>query len=225
MIKAVIFDMDGLMFNTEQLTKEIWDALGKELGYANVSAIMPETMGVKLNLSGKIFRRRFGQNFPHEGFITEYRKRFDQRIQTDGVPVKPGLYDLLDYLKREGYVCAVASSTSRKKVLHYFEKAGVTGYFQKIICGDMVEKSKPDPQIYLTTAREIRTDPQNCMVLEDSPNGILAAYHAGMQAVMVPDQVQPDERLRLMTFACVDSLKDVIPLLEGMKNGEVSVRL
>lgn len=220
MIKAVIFDMDGLMFGTEQMTKEIWDKLGNELGYADVSAVMPETMGVKLGLSGNIFRRHFGPDFPHKEFIEKYRERFDERIQKEGVPVKPGLFKLLDYLKQEGYVCAVASSTSRKKVLHYFEKTGVTGYFQKVICGDMVEKSKPDPQIYLTAAKEIGIEPKDCMVLEDSPNGIRAAYRAEMSAVMVPDQVQPDEQLRPMLFACVNSLEDVIPLLDGMKKGE-----
>ncbi|HEX3016983.1 MAG TPA: HAD family phosphatase [Caproicibacter sp.] len=220
MIQAVIFDMDGLMFNTEQLTKDIWDELGKGLGYENVSAVMPETMGVRLDLSAGIFKRHFGDDFPHAKFIEEYRVRFDEKLKSEGVPVKPGLFELLDYLKKEGYICAVASSTSRKRVMRYFEETGVTGYFKKIICGDMVEKSKPDPQIYLTAATEIGVEPKDCMVLEDSPNGCLAAYRAGMAAVMVPDQVQPDEKLQSMLFARVDSLKDVIPLLERIRNGK-----
>lgn len=218
MIKAVIFDMDGLMFDTEQLTKEIWDELGGKFGYKNVSSVMPDTMGVRLDLSADIFRRHFGEDFPHREFVEEYRKRFDEKIRKDGVPVKTGLYRLLDYLKREGYVCAVASSTSRKRVLQYCDTAKVTGYFQKIICGDMVERSKPDPQIYLTTAKEINTAPETCLVLEDSPNGCLAAYRAGMKVVMVPDQVQPDGRLHSMLFAVVKTLEDAIPLLDGLKN-------
>ncbi len=214
MIKAVIFDMDGLMFNTEAMTRELWDEVGAEMGYAHVSAVMPETMGVRLGQDGGIFRRHFGPDFPFEEFIAEYRKRFAEQIETKGVPVKDGLCELLEYLKREGIPCAVASSTSRKNVLDYCDKAKVTGYFQKIICGDMVEKSKPDPQIYLVAARELGEEPGRCMALEDSPNGCLSARRAGMATVMVPDQVQPDEEMRSGLFACVSSLRDVIPLLE-----------
>ncbi len=120
------------------------------MGYQHASVVMPETMGVRLGQSGDIFRRHFGSDFPYDEFVEEYRRRFAEWIEAKGVPVKPGLYELLDYLKREKIPCAVASSTSRKNVVHYCEKACVADFFQKIICGDMVEKSKPDPQIYLS---------------------------------------------------------------------------
>ncbi len=224
MVNTVIFDMDGLMFNTERMTRGLWDEIGSEMGYTHVSAIMPETMGVRLEDSEKIFARRFGPEFPYREFTAEYRKRFDRKIETEGVPVKDGLLELLEYLKQENYVCAVASSTSRSKVLHYFEKAGVTDFFRKIICGDMVEKTKPDPQIYLTAAHEIGEAPENCMVLEDSPNGCTAAYRAGMKTVMVPDLVQPDAELRKILFACIPSLRAAIPLLQKLREQEASAR-
>ncbi len=220
MTDAVIFDMDGLMFDTEAMTRDLWDTIGAETGYMHVSVVMPETMGVRLGQEGGIFRKHFGSDFPYEAFIAEYRRRFAEKIDVQGVPVKEGLFDLLEYLKRENIPCAVASSTSRKKVLKYCDKAGVTGYFQKIICGDMVEKSKPDPQIYLTAARELGTAPERCMALEDSPNGCLSAFRAGMKTVMVPDLVQPDEAARARLFACVPTLRDVIPLLEKLRAEE-----
>jgi HAD superfamily hydrolase (TIGR01509 family) len=220
MIEAVIFDMDGLMFGTEQLTHELWDKLGEEFGYHNVSAIMPETMGVRLNESEPIFKRRFGPDFPHAVFVAEYRRRFAQEIQTRGVPVKEGLYDLLEYLRKEHFTCAIASSTAREKVLEYCGKANVTQYFQTILCGDMVEKCKPDPQIYLTAARELSIAPARCMVLEDSPNGCLSAIRAGMKTVMVPDQVPPTEELRAKLTACVPTLRDVIPLLKKEREAQ-----
>ena len=220
MIKAVIFDMDGLMFDTESMTRDLWNEVGAEMGYRHVSAVMPETMGVRLGQSGDIFRRHFGPDFPYDAFVAEFRRRMRENIEKKGVPVKPGLYDLLKYLKRENIPCAVASSTSRKKVLKYCDKAGVTGYFQKIICGDMVEKSKPDPQIYLTAARELGTAPERCMALEDSPNGCLSAFRAGMKTVMVPDLVRPDEAACARLFACVPTLRDVIPLLEKLRAEE-----
>lgn len=215
MTDAVIFDMDGLMFDTEELTRVLWDQLGEEFGYHHVSAVMPETMGVRLDENGPIIKRRFGEDFPFTAFVTEYRRRFTETIRIHGVPVKEGLYDLLEYLRREHIVCAVASSTSREKVLDYCGKANVTDYFQTILCGDMVEKSKPDPQIYLTAARELDFAPSRCMVLEDSPNGCLSGIRAGMKTVMVPDQFQPAEDLRAMLAACVPTLRDVIPLLNA----------
>lgn len=219
-INTVIFDMDGLMFNTELLTAQIWDTLGTELGYGKISSIMAETMGVRVGSlkSKRIFFSHFGDGFPYDDFIKEYRLRTQKTIETNGLPVKPGLYTLLDYLKKENYKMAVASSTSRKSVLHYCGLAKITAYFTKIICGDMVEKSKPDPQIYLTAAREVGADPKNCMVLEDSPNGILSAYRAGMSAVMVPDLVEPDEKIKSLLCARVRTLEDVIPLLEKIQS-------
>lgn len=220
MTEAVIFDMDGLMFDTENLTHTLWNEIGAEIGFPDLASLMPETMGVRFADSGPIFRRRYGPGFPHEAFVAEYRRRFAEIIEAKGVPVKEGLYDLLEYLKREKIPCAVASSTRRENVLKYCGKTGVTGYFEKIICGDMVEKSKPDPQIYLTAARELGTAPERCMALEDSPNGCLSAFRAGMKTVMVPDLVQPDEAARARLFACVPTLRDVIPLLEKLRAEE-----
>ena len=220
MTEAVIFDMDGLMFGTEEMTHNLWQKMGTEMGYPGLASVMPETMGVRLADAGPIFRRHYGDRFPFDRFITEFRRRAEEEINTNGVPVKDGLYDLLNYLRQEAIPCAVASSTARIKVLKYCDKAGVTQYFQKIICGDMVEKSKPDPQIYLTAARELGFAPENCMALEDSPNGCLSAYRGGLRTVMVPDQVQPDEAMRARLFACVPTLRDVIPLLEKLRAEE-----
>lgn len=217
MIKAAIFDMDGLMFDTERYVKEIWDEIGGELGYEHVSEVMPLTMGRRLNTTADIFAEHFGPEFPFFYFLPEYRRRMSERIEREGVPVKKGLRNLLEYLKEEKIVCAVASSTVREKVLCYCGKAGITGYFAQILGGDTTEKCKPDPQIYLTAAQAVGEKPENCLVLEDSPNGCLAGYRAGMKVVMVPDQVQPDAKLRALVSACVPSLLDVIPLLESRK--------
>ncbi|MCI1982149.1 MAG: HAD-IA family hydrolase [Oscillospiraceae bacterium] len=218
-IQAVIFDMDGLMFDTENLTAKLWDEIGGELGYPGVSAIMPDVMGIRVGSSDAVFRRHFGERFPYGEFIRRFRGRTDQYIEEHGVPVKPGLFKLLEYLRQNGYPMAVASSTSRRRVMRYFEKTGIIPYFKTVICGDMVEKSKPDPQIYLTAAEKTGVLPKNCMVLEDSPNGCTAAIRAGMKTVMVPDRVQPDEALRGKLFACVRTLDGVAPLLEKLPGG------
>jgi beta-phosphoglucomutase-like phosphatase (HAD superfamily) len=104
--------------------------------------------------------------------------------------------------------------------MKHFESAKVTGYFDQIICGDMLEKSKPDPDIYLKAAAALQVAPQDCMAIEDSPNGLTSAYRAGMKTVMVPDLVALNAELEKMLFACVPSLRDVIPLLEQQKVGK-----
>lgn len=224
MLKAVLFDMDGLMFDTERLTAKIWDQLGNEFGYGKVSAIMPETMGVRSDLSGEIFYRRFGQNFPYDKFIEKTKILSTQYVNEHGIPLMPGLFQLLEYLKASGLATAVATSTSRKRAMMYLNKAAVIPYFNKIICGDMVEKSKPDPDIYLKTAAALNIEPQECAVLEDSPNGAAAGIAAGMKTIMVPGLAEPDEKLRRSLFACVKSLLDVIPVIKKLQSSSAEGR-
>ena len=203
------------MFDTERMTARIWNELGREYGVQNLSSLMPETMGANHERIRGIFRRRVGREFPFETFLRRTRERADEIVAREGIPVKPGLFELLDFLKKGGYTIAAASSTERTRVLRYFRIAGVIGYFQAVICGDMVRKSKPDPDIYLAAAKATGTAPEECMALEDSPNGCLSASRAGMKAVMVPDLVRPDKKLHSILSACVPTLRDVIPLLSG----------
>lgn len=212
--------MDGLMFDTETLTLEAWEKASQVLGCSSVKAIVAKSMGLTPVHVKKLFLDTFGTDFPYDAFIQLGRDYSTSRIQKNGVPVKPGLYELLDYLKENGYKIAVATSTSHASAMKHFESAKVTGYFDQIICGDMLEKSKPDPDIYLKAAGALAIAPEDCMALEDSPNGLTSAYRAGMKTVMVPDLVAPNAELEKMLFACVPTLHDVIPLLKRQKDVE-----
>lgn len=214
MIKAVIFDMDGVMFDTEALTVGAWEKASQALGCSSVKSIIGKCMGLTPVHIKKLFLDTFGSDFPYDDFIQFGKDYSADFIQKNGVPVKPGLYELLDYLKENGYKIAVATSTSQASAMKHFESAKVTGYFDQIICGDMLEKSKPDPDIYLKAAAALQVVPQYCMAIEDSPNGLTSAYRAGMKTVMVPDLVALNAELEKMLFACVPSLRDVIPLLK-----------
>lgn len=219
MIRAVLFDMDGLMFGTERLIAGIWDRIGEERGFGRLSSVMAETMGMRSGVR-EVFLRHFGESFPYGWFREEYRRRMDEEIRENGLPVKPGLYLLLDWLKRRGdFRLAVASSTSRAHVMQYCGMARVTEYFDAFVCGDMVSQGKPDPEIYLAASRKLGVPPQEALVLEDSPNGCLAGLRAGAKVVMVPDCVQPDEALRARLAAVAGSLAEVIPLLERAEGG------
>lgn len=217
MIEAVIFDMDGIMFDTEHLMIRELERTAREFGYSGTEKIAEEIMGTNAQAVRRTFLRHYGADFPYDRFMAFRQERIDREIRENGVPLKPGLFELLRYLRENGYGAAVATSTSRKHALEYIRSTGAEPYFQKIICGDMLEKSKPDPEIYLTAAAALGRDPQVCMALEDSPNGIRSAHAAGMAAVMVPDMIPPSPELDRLLFARVETLTDVIGLLEKQK--------
>lgn len=215
MIQAVIFDMDGLMFDTERVYYMGIERTGKEFHLQNALGIFPRLMGVSAAISKGIYLDFFGKDFPYDAFISRRQEIMDEIIRKDGVPVKPGLTELLSFLREKDYRTAVATSTSRGRTMEYLEQTDVVRFFDAVICGDMLERSKPDPDIYLKAAGAIGSAPSVCMALEDSPNGIRSAHAAGMKAVMVPDMVQPDEELEQLLYACVPTLRDVIPLLRA----------
>ncbi len=219
LLKAVIFDMDGLMINTERLTVKIWGRLGREYGYSGIPEAAPHTMGLRKDASKKFFSEHFGKEFPFDEFMGKSSAISEKYLRTNGVPVMPGLFELLDFLKSKKLLLAVATSTARERAMFCLNDIDAAKYFDKIICGDMVEKSKPDPDIYLKTAAALGAAPSSCAVLEDSPNGAAAGIAAGMATVMVPDLAAPDENLRKSLFACVGSLTETVPIFDKMLCG------
>jgi HAD superfamily hydrolase (TIGR01509 family) len=214
MIKGIVFDMDGLMFDTERLVVKAWNDAGKQFGYQITEDIVVKTLGLNVENTKQVFLQHFGDDFDFSAirerrvtYVTEY-------IENNGMPVKPGLYELLDYLTSRNYQITVATSTERKKAHYYFEKAGIDRYFNEIVCGDMVKRGKPEPDIYLKACEVIGVDPSECFALEDAPLGILSAHRAGLKAVMIPDLVKPDEQTKKIIFAEVSTLFGVIDLLE-----------
>nr|WP_319487592.1 HAD-IA family hydrolase [uncultured Caproiciproducens sp.] len=216
MIKAVILDMDGTMFDTERLSAEGWKKAGETLGCSDVMKILEQVIGLTAAAEQKLFLKTYGPDFPFEDFRKIGNDYFKDYIKQNGVPVKDGLFELLDYLTQKGYKIAVATSSSRETTMRHFKNTKITGYFDQIICGDMLEKSKPDPDIYLKASQALQISQEECMALEDSPNGILSAYRAGMKTVMVPDMVKPNPELEKMLVACVPNLHDIIHVLERL---------
>lgn len=219
MIEAVLFDMDGLMFDTEGLSHRALLETGKKFGCEGISEVIPLITGVNAASVKRIFLEHMGTDFPFDEFMRSRQELIDRSIAEHGVPVKPGLRELLAYLEREGYRTAVATSTSRAHAMAYIEQARMLDCFDAFVCGDMLKKSKPDPDIYLKAAGLLGMAPEVCMALEDSPNGVASAYAAGMKTVMVPDRIPFGAEQEKQVYACVPSLSDVIPLLEGLRGG------
>lgn len=210
----VIFDMDGLMFDTERVFLQAWDYAGEQMGIGRAGYMIYKTLGMNASVAAPIWAAEFGERYRPEELRRHTKAFLEQYYAEHPVPVKPGLYALLDYLWDRGCKMAVASSSPRWEVENHLQSAGVSRYFVGIVCGDMVEHSKPAPDIYQRACALLKAPPKDCLALEDSKSGLLAARRAGCRPVMVPDLWQPDGEALPIIAAKYDSLEQVKRALE-----------
>ena len=202
-IKGLVFDMDGLLFDSERVVQKSWNEVGRQMG----------------------FGERFGDHIYHtigfnvvrrEQYFTENTRRIYHRImEEDGVDRKPGAEELLKYAKEHGYRLALATSSRELHAQLLLKKYGLFDYFDGAVYGNMVSAGKPDPEIYLKACASIQVLPEFAIALEDAPSGIRSAAAAGMRPVMIPDLVEPDEAVLELVWRRFDTLYDVIDLLES----------
>ncbi len=214
MIRGIIFDMDGLMFDTERLVVRALTDIGTEEGLDIDMDLILSCIGVNEKSCEKLFKAKFGEDFEYSHITRKRIDRVASMIRENGIPVKKGLRELLDYAKEQGYKVTVATSTSRDKARWYFEMAGIGDCFGEIVSGDMVTHSKPHPEPFLRAAELLHLPPQECLALEDSFNGIRAARGADMPAVMIPDLKQPDDEIRGLASWVKEDLTQVIRILQ-----------
>lgn len=214
MIKTIIFDMDGLMFDTERLHNEGWFFAADKMDLTIQQEMLNSMKGVNREGCDRIIRSCLGENVDLKLFKKLKNDYVADYVKEHGVPVKKGLHALLSYLKTHGYKVILATSTEEKEALKFLKLADVEKYFDHMVFGNMIEKSKPDPEIFVTAAERAYTAPEHCMVLEDSPNGVKAGHLAGCHVIMVPDLIAPTEEIREMTDDVVDSLEDVLEIVK-----------
>lgn len=214
MIEAVLFDMDGLMFDTERMYQKAWLQAGRQMGVPMEPEIVDRLRGRNREGCARVCREVFGEEFDFDAMRTACRALMARWIEEDGLPVKPGLYELLAELERRGIPAVLATSTTRDSAWGHLQRAKVDRYFLGAVCGDEVSHSKPDPEVFLKAAALAGKDPARCMVLEDSPAGVRAGAAAGCFTVMVPDLTAPDEELKKLADEILPGLRDVIPLLD-----------
>ena len=212
-MRAVIFDMDGLMFDTEAVHVKAWNYAGERMGLGRAGEMVLKTMGTNAAVTRAIWEAEYGPRFDEDAlrkyageFLTEYYRE-------NGIPVKKGLYRLLPRLKEMGCRLAVASSTGRADVTAHLKETSVYEYFDAVICGDMVERSKPEPDIYRKACGALGAAPGDCFALEDSRNGLLSAHRAGCRTLMVPDLYEPDDQIRQIVegiFPDLDAVGDYL---------------
>lgn len=186
-IRGVVFDMDGLMFDSERIVKYSWDVAGERMGYGKLGDNIFYTLGFHVDKRKRHFKDKYGEDFPFEQFRDEYRKAFWEYEKKNGLPAKKGLHELLDVLSRKKIPMAVATSSSHEYAKNNLRREGIEAYFTAVITGNMVSDAKPSPEIYLKACEALHVSPAYTLALEDSYNGIRSAKGAGMITVMIPD--------------------------------------
>ena len=217
-IELVIFDMDGVMFDTEKISYRSWKKLGKKYNYNTDDDIFKKTVGLNIKSTRQVYKKHFGANFPFEKMRNEEIKMMKDCILSEGVPVKYGVYELLSCIKNRNLKIALATLALKERAELLLNLSDTKKYFDVITCGDEIINGKPDPEIFLKTAQKLSCEPENCVVMEDSENGIAAAYRAGMLPILILDFIRPGKEIEAMLFKKFDDLKEVKEYFEDNLN-------
>lgn len=215
-IKGIIFDMDGLMIDTEKLLHQYWCQAANEYGYPMTKEHVLQIRSLAAKYAIPKLKSMLGEDFDYPKVRKRRMELMAEHVQQYGIEKKKGLDELLTYVKQKGYKLAVATATDLERTTTYLKSIEKYDYFHKIICGPMVENGKPAPDIYLKAAEELGLQTAECVALEDSPNGILSAYRAGCHPVMVPDLDEPSTETKNMLDGLARDLSQVISILEKM---------
>lgn len=222
-IEMVIFDMDGLMFDTEALALQVYEKLCRDYGCEYSREFYLSLLGTTEMNANKAFQDRFGQGFPALKFNDELIARLNTLIEQEGLPCKHGLQELLLYLKRQPVKKALGSSNNKSIINRYLQIAKLQNEFDSIISGDDVLQGKPDPAIFLESCHMLKINPRHAVVLEDSEKGVEAAAAAGIRCILVPDLLEPSLRHQELAWATVRNLLEVKTLLQqhGLSVGQL----
>jgi len=215
MTKAVVFDMDGVLFDSEQLYLNIWRKIAKQYHIPHIDEILYQCLGKTAANEREMFLSTYGDDFPYDDYVSIVKEDFFAYVSTYNMPLKPGCVELIKYLKQNHYLIGLATSTKKDAVFMELKGVGLFDYFDVIVTGDMLTRSKPAPDIYLRACSLLKVDPADTWAVEDSENGIRAAYAANMKVLMVPDLMAPQERFQQMITYIGDSLFDVITYLDS----------
>lgn len=216
MIKAVIFDVDGTLLDTERIYMKAWKEAAAEAGYVMPDSVLQKTRAVNTKDAARIFEEEIGNGFSYQA-VRPIRVRIAEEIIKRESPIlKPGVLELLAFLEEKGIRLSVASSTNQQSTREHLAESRILDRFEVVVGGDMVTNGKPHPDIFLKAAEALRVAPEECIVVEDSPTGIRAAYAAGMKAVLVPDQAAITQEIIDMADVVLNSLLEMPAYLQTL---------
>lgn len=212
---GAVFDMDGVLIDTEKLYVRFWRQSAADFGYNMTEEHVFGIRSLARKFANVRLKNIFGEDFPCVQIREHRTELMDAYIAEHGIEPKKGLFTMLDHLRGMGIKTAVATATPVERAKKMLDKIGALPYFYAIVGGDMIRCGKPEPDIYLAAAAELGLPPENCAAFEDSPNGIRSAYSAGCRAVMIPDLTPPDEDILPMLSAVYDSLDEAVSFFEN----------
>jgi len=214
--QAIIFDMDGLLLDSERLGQQSYMAACEQMGVAVNIPLYLKCIGTNAVRTRELMLEGYGNASLVDELRDIWVEEYAARAFSRPVPLKPGVESILGWLDATKLPLAVATSTAHDHAQQKLTNAGIRDYFRFVVGGDQVNRGKPDPEIYLKAASRLGTDPGTCLALEDSTNGVLAAHAAGMTVIQVPDLVPPDDELKALNHPIFSSLEDVEVYLRGM---------
>ena len=211
--KAVVFDMDGVIFDSERAVMQCWKEVASRHNIPDIEKAILACTGTTMVRTREIMLNLYGADFPYDEYARESSAIFHSRYDGGRLPMKQGVKELLSFLKEHGKKIALASSTRQQVVTDELRDAGIIEYFDRIICGDMVSRSKPAPDIFLKACEELNVSPSDSYAIEDSYNGIRAAHAGGLHPIMVPDLLPADEEMQSLAEIVLPSLTSVMEYL------------
>lgn len=207
---AVIFDMDGLLLDSEKIALDTFLQACEIFKLEDETELFMSLVGTNQKLGQQILKKGLYHRIDVDLFIKVWDEKYDERTANHPVSLKEGVLELLNHLKTINVPAAVATSTQTQRAKRKLENSKILKYFDFIIGGDQVPQSKPDPEIYLMAANCLKVKPQQCLALEDSENGVLSAFNAGLTVIQIPDLVEPSNMVRQLGHIILESLQDVL---------------
>jgi HAD superfamily hydrolase (TIGR01509 family) len=215
-MKAVFFDLDGLLLDTERIAISTFVGSCREFGFDPDLQVYYKCIGTTFSRVKEILTDGYGETFPLDAIAEVWSKKFYEETSDKPIPLKTGALSLLQYLEKEKFKQAVVTSTDQESARRWLANTGVLHFFDFVVGGDQTSKAKPNPEIYLMACHKLDEKPLNCLALEDSDNGVLSAVNAGLVVIQVPDLVQPSADVRALGHRIAKSLAEVQEILRAM---------
>ena len=209
--------VEAVIFDSEILVIRMWKIVAEKYGIEEIEKVCHECLGTNSKVSREIFLKHYGEDFPYDVYKAEMAALFHSHVSGGRLPKKPGVQELLEFLRENEIKVALASSTREAVVKKELTEGRLISYFDEIVCGDMVKRSKPEPDIFLEAGRRLGVTAERCYVIEDSYNGIRAAHAAGMHPIMVPDLMKPTEEMYALADEIMESLYEVKKFMKDLE--------